>query len=127
MIAQNRTQEVLKLLSGHYEVVPVNDGESGSITLRFWLCRPVSDGLVSPEGLRFFARFNGKTYDFIPERLTVSRTQLGMRIRTDAVPQGWLGECEIVCAQTYRCFPFKGVVDITDALLPTRRHQESSP
>lgn len=125
MTTRNRTLEVFKLLSGHYEVV-VRDTDRGNVGLKFWLCKSLSDAQIPMDGVRFFARLGDKLYDFLPERLDVSHNRLGMRIKLDAIPEGWVGECEIVFAQVYRCFPFKGIVDISDALLPARVNRMSA-
>ncbi len=117
MSSSNRTQEIFELLSGHYEVAN-GDPKHGFISLSFWLCKPMGNARVSLEDVRFQARLGNKSVDLFPERLDTAKNRLGMRLKVDALPNGWLGKCEIILGRSFRCFPFMGIPDITASLRP---------
>jgi len=119
----NRTQEVLELITGYYEVTS-RDEERGYLSISFWLGKPMGNAEVSLEGLRCTARLGDKSRTLTPERLDVSGERvgkrhavLGMRLPINALPKSWVGECEITIGN-FRSFPFKGIPDISKSLKP---------
>lgn len=120
MSARNRSLEVLEYLTGHYEVISP-ELKRAYISLGFWLSKAQGNSDIRIEGMRFTARLGQKSIDLFPERLDVSRDRLGMRLKSDALPEGWLAECEITISygKQYRCYPFKGIPDISASLRPT--------
>ena len=126
MTARKPSPSVLELLSGPYEV-DARDADRGYILLKFWLVKFAVNAEIPMGGMRFQARFSNRVLDLVPERLDVFGNRLGMRLKCDALPETWLGECEIVISikKSYRCFPFKGDVDISSALLPDRMSRPS--
>lgn len=121
MTARKRFPSILELLSGYYEV-GARDADRGYISLKLWLSKFAGNAEVPMEGMRFQARLGDKVLDLAPERLDVSGNRLGMRLKFDALPEPWVGECEIAIftKKSYRCFPFKGIVDISALLKPER-------
>ncbi|MCE9586523.1 hypothetical protein K8R04_04385 [Candidatus Uhrbacteria bacterium] len=127
MSTRNRTLDVLELLTGHYEVT-ARDTERAYISISFWLSKTMGNSQIPMEGLLITAKFGDKTRTLVPERLDVSRDRLGMRLAIDALPKKWLGECEITFGRSFRCFPFKGIPDISASLKPERTsHQSVEP
>ena len=113
-------------MSGYYEV-GVRDANRGYLTLNIWLSKHMPNAEIPMEGMGFQARLGSKVLDLVPERLDVFGSRLGMRLKFDALPESWVGECQVLIStkKTYRCSPFKAIVDISDALLPDRMSRPS--
>ncbi len=122
----NRAFEILNYLTGYYDVV-ARDKERGYISFSFWLAKPMGNAQVSTEGLRFQARLGDKARDLFPVRFDVSGDRLGLRLKLDALPKNWVGDCEISFGRSYRCFPFKGISDISASFLPRRASDRPQP
>ena len=126
MSSRNRQQEVLDHLAGSYEVA-YQDPKSGLASISFWLAKPMNSAQVPLDGLVVHAILGNEKRVIVPERLDthtlakrpgVCEPRLGMRIQIDALPKGWIGECEFSFGRSYRCFPFKGIPDISGSLRP---------
>jgi hypothetical protein len=120
------TIEILELLTGHYEIA-YREPKSGYMSLSFWLSKSCGNKQVSLDGLAVTAIKDGETRwlaierldtHVMPKRGHAEQPRLGMRLKLDALPEDWIGECEITFGRSFRCQPFKGIPDISGSLRP---------
>jgi hypothetical protein len=123
---RNRSSEVLDHLAGFYEIA-MRDQKSGLMSISFWLTKPMGNVQVPTDGILITAILGNEKKVLFPERLDTHESgtkrdncpyRLGMRLKYDALPEDWVGKCEISFGRSYRCFPFTGVVDISGSLRP---------
>lgn len=121
MSARNRQQEVLEHLAGYYEIA-FRDPRLGLMSISFWLAKTFGNIQLSAEGLLIVAIKGNEKRILFPERLDthclpkrpdVCASRLGMRLKLEALPEDWVGNCEISFGRSHRAFPFRGVPDIS--------------
>jgi hypothetical protein len=134
--ARNRQQEVLDHLAGFYEIAH-RDPKTGFMSISFWLTKVMGNAQIPTEGLQIVAIKAGEKRILFPERLDThvmpkrgqaEQPRLGLRLKLDALPENWIGECEFSFGRSYRCFSFKGIPDISASLIrPESSRPPSSP
>jgi hypothetical protein len=135
LTARNRQQEVLEHLAGFYEIA-YQDPKTGLMSISFWLTKPMGNIQIPLEDLVVQAVLRSEKRIVAPERLDThilpkrgqaEQSRLGMRLKLDALPEQWIGECEFSFGRSYRCFPFKGIPDISASLRPESVRPPSAP